>query len=92
MSKQKTAILRRKIAQFAAGIYRKNSGLSDAGKKDLAFISKHLRKALKAIQRNQSKSKKSVARAPKKGSARSTKKRAASKPRSIQRPQETAQS
>jgi hypothetical protein len=92
MSKRKTAILRRKIAQLAAGIYSKNSSLSDAGKKDLAFISKHLRKALKAIQRNQSKSKRSVAHAPKKGSAQPRKKRAAGKPKNIPRPQERPQS
>jgi hypothetical protein len=57
MSKAKSAALRRDISRLAAAIHQKNSNLDDAGKKDLSFIHKHLRKAAKAIERNVRKAK-----------------------------------
>ncbi|HEX7574637.1 MAG TPA: hypothetical protein VF514_16240 [Bacteroidota bacterium] len=57
MSKGRSATLRRDISRLAATIHQKNSKLDDAGKKDLSFIHKHLRKAAKAIERNVGKAK-----------------------------------
>ncbi len=57
MSKARSAALRRDISRLAAAIHRKNSRLDDAGKKELSFIRKHLRKAAKEIERNVGKAK-----------------------------------
>ncbi len=57
MSKAKSAALRRDISRLAAAIHLKSSKLDDAGKKELSFIYKHLRKAAKAIERNVGKAK-----------------------------------
>ena len=57
MTKARSAALRRDISRLAAEIYRKNSKLDDAGKKELSFIHKHLRKAAKAIQKSVGKAK-----------------------------------
>lgn len=52
MSKARSAAIRRDISRVAAAIHRKSSKLDDAGKKELAFIHKHLRKAAKAMERS----------------------------------------
>jgi hypothetical protein len=52
MSKATLAALRKDISRLAATIHQKNSRLDDAGKKELSFIHKHLRKAAKAIARS----------------------------------------
>jgi hypothetical protein len=57
MSKARSAALRRDISRLAAEIHRKSSKLDDAGKKELSFIHKHLRKAAKALQRSDGKAK-----------------------------------
>jgi hypothetical protein len=57
MSKARSAALRREIGRLAAAIHQKNSKLDDAGKKELSFIHRHLRKAAKAIERNVGKAK-----------------------------------
>ena len=57
MSKAKSATLRRDISRLAATIQQKSSKMDDAGRKDLSFIHKHLRKAMKAIERNVGKAK-----------------------------------
>ena len=57
MSKARSAALRREISRLAAMIHQKNSKLDDAGKKELSFIHRHLRKAAKAIERNVGKAK-----------------------------------
>lgn len=57
MSKAKSSALRRDIGRLAAAIHQKSSKLGDAGKKELSFIHKHLRKAAKAIEKNVGKAK-----------------------------------
>ena len=49
MSKAKSTALQKDIARFAAVIARKHAMLDGAGKKDLSFIRKHLRKAAEAM-------------------------------------------
>ena len=57
MSKARSAGLRRDISRLAAAIHLKSSRLDDAGKKELSFIHKHLRKAAKEIERSAGKAK-----------------------------------
>jgi hypothetical protein len=57
MSKARSAALHRDIRRLAATIHQKNSKMDDAGRKELSFIHKHLRKAMKAIERNVGKAK-----------------------------------
>jgi hypothetical protein len=57
MSKARSASLRREINRLAAAIHLKSPRLDDAGKKELSFIHKHLRKAAKAIDRSAGKAK-----------------------------------
>lgn len=57
MSKARSASLRRGISRLAAAIHQKSSKLDGAGKKELSFIHKHLRKAAKEIERNVGKAK-----------------------------------
>ena len=57
MSKARSAELRRDISRLAAAIHLKSSKLDDAGKKELSFIHKHLRKAAKVIERSAAKAK-----------------------------------
>jgi len=49
MSKAKSTALQKDITRYAVVIAQKHAMLGGAGKKDLSFIRKHLRKAAKAM-------------------------------------------
>ena len=84
MSKAKSAALQREIGRLAAGIHQKSSKMGDAGRKDLSFIHKHLRKAMKAIERNAG-----TAKPPRKGGKKAPTPRS-KKPRRPRATQEVA--
>jgi len=52
MPKARSAALQKEIDRLAAEIRSEHSKLEGAGKKDLQFIRKHLRKAAKAMNRS----------------------------------------
>ena len=76
MAKAKSSRLLREIARLASSIHLKHGSMGEAGKKDLALIHKHLRKALKAIDRNIP----GKAAARRKTAARTARKRRSPKP------------
>jgi len=91
MSKRKAEILRRKAVLLAGEIYKKKSALNGAGKKELALVNKHLRKALKAIERLSPTSKRKASPSNKKVPAPAKKKPPVVKTKTPARPQGPAQ-
>ena len=73
MSKARSAALQKEIDRLAAEIRQEHSKLEDAGKKDLLFIQKHLKKAAKAMKKSIKKAR-PASRGEKKKPARGTSK------------------
>ena len=88
MSKRKTEILRRKAMLLAGEISKKKSTLTGAGKKELALVNKHLRKALKAIERITPTTKRKTTPAKKRAPAPAKKKPSVVKSKAVARPQD----